>query len=320
MIKILSLKDKEEWDKLADKIGSPFATWDYLLAFSYMGEAYLFCYKDKVIIPFIKRKIDGTEFYDTTSPYGYSGPLGEPELKKEALTAYYNFLSDMEIISDFMRYHPEMCNFADDNRLIFCGNTVVIDLENFDEKSPNKKCRNMINKAKNEGYTFIFEDNCYRFFDVYMETMKRNKADDFYFFPYGTISELFYSEFTKTVSVVDEENNIISTAMFLIGKDSAYYFLSGNNSIIGGANNLLVYEAAMELKKRGIKHLVLGEGLNGEDSLYKFKKSFSEKTLCYYVSKSILYHGIYEILSQGRVRGKFPQYRNRVIMGWKNLK
>ena len=75
------IKSKIEWDDFLRNIDEYdfYHTYDYHQISKSSGDiAILIKYsKDDVLIglPFIIRKINGTPYYDATSPYGYSGPI-----------------------------------------------------------------------------------------------------------------------------------------------------------------------------------------------------------------------------------------------------
>src|SRR5690606_4634354 len=73
---------------------------------------------------FIKREIplsvNGEIYFDLVSPYGYGGPIiTEYKLgcKSELLKGFENdfkkYCSDNKIVSEFVRFHPIICNAID---------------------------------------------------------------------------------------------------------------------------------------------------------------------------------------------------------------
>ena len=70
---------------------------------------------------------------------------------------------------------------------------------------------------------------------------------------------------------------IITSAIFIFHNTYINYFLTGSLYEMRhlAANNLLLYEVALWAKSNGMKYFHLGGGYHGEDSLYRFKESFS---------------------------------------------
>jgi len=90
------------------------------------------------------------------------------------------------------------------------------------------------------------------------------------------------------------------------------------------ASNLLLFEVALWAKRRGIKYFHLGGGYQPNDSLFKFKASFSPQQEQYYIGKVIHHPEYYQYLNTRRLAARgdsandlefFPEYRepNRVF-------
>ena len=83
---------------------------------------------------------------------------------------------------------------------------------------------------------------------------------------------------------------MISCAIILYSDRYAHYHLSGmrTDSRQYGSMNLLLFEAAKWAQENGKELLHLGGGVEGEDSLYRFKKQFNKYgQLNYWIGSNI---------------------------------
>jgi lipid II:glycine glycyltransferase (peptidoglycan interpeptide bridge formation enzyme) len=98
---------------------------------------------------------------------------------------------------------------------------------------------------------------------------------------------------------------------------SAHYHLSGTlrDYMSYGANNLGLYEIALDLCKNGCKSFHLGGGYGGDSSpLLKFKRSFNKNgDLDFYIGKRIFnqeeYDEVCKAVGIEDKTGFFPAYR-----------
>ncbi len=330
MQEVIDIKQKKEWEEHTRQIPVPFCKWEYSKAFSYMGRPKLFVCgnkKDFIIMPFILRKIKKTSRLDITSPYGYSGPVkfGSPE-KAEFNEAFEKYLIDNKIVSYFLRFNPMLRNRKLHQHSDTAGESVYISLDDYPECA-SKACRNSIARAERDTIwveSLIGSDasrlpvaspKSYirKFMRLYYNTMKRKKADKRYFFPEDALKRIARMEGTIiffAFRAPDPEP--IAASMFLsAGCKTAYYFLSGSDHPCKpGLSNLILHGAAKFFKEAGVKRLCLGEGYSGQDSLFKFKASFSDLRAEHFVLKSTLDIMKYQELSVGKKGDFFPLYRS----------
>ena len=153
MFEIISLDNYEYWDKIVKS----FALYDvyYLSGYSkgfYIhgdGTPLLFYYHDndiRGICVMIKRDVTHTEYFkntvengkwfDIVTPYGYGGFIFEGILNAEVIErfneVYSNKLKEENIISVFVRYHPQLQNadlFRSVSNVIDLGKTIDMNLE-----------------------------------------------------------------------------------------------------------------------------------------------------------------------------------------------
>ena len=166
------------------------------------GHTCVFHYKSKcgeIRYMFIKRKvpylIEGKQYYDITTPYGYGGPvILSYNNKKELIKNYHNefaaYCLKNDIICEFIRFHPLFNNAQDFNQVYeveYLHDTIGtnLKLKNPIEEEFSKKCLKNIRRSLNKGVTYKVNDNIdniEEFIKIYYATMDRNSASDFYYF------------------------------------------------------------------------------------------------------------------------------------------
>lgn len=303
MITIYSLEEHEEWDSIVRSFKDCDVYWlsGYVKAFKIHGdgEPLLFYYQDdsvRGINLVMKRdiakdkhfvgKLTEGECFDFASPYGYGGWLIEGSNSEILFDFYSKWCQKHSIVSEFVRFHPVIKNHEFSKNfyeVIPLGNTVVLDLSSPETIWANLTStnRNMIRKAQKNGIKIYNGRNpeLYETFrKIYNETMDKNEANNYYYFTsdfYSSICEdlpenaqIFYAVFNDA---------IIAASIMLTANRKMNYHLSGMLKEYRSlpSTNLLLYKSALWGSANGYKTLYLGGGLgSGEDSLYKFKKSF----------------------------------------------
>ena len=301
MIRIFSIEERKEWDEVVRS----FAEYDvyylsgYVRAFEIHGdgEPQMFYYDDnglRGIYVYMKRKtaIDGV--YDSITPYGYGGFLLEGDQSEENLkelwAASVQKMKELNIVDNFVRYHPVLANAVPMkvcSDVIDLGKTVAMDLTSEEVIWTNihSKNRNMIRKAEKNGIEIkhgqgleLFDE----FIKIYNATMDKDNAEEYYYFKpefYRSIHEdlkdnyeMFWAEY---------EGKIIAMSIMIFANGRLNYHLSGSDIEYRNLapSNLLLYKAALWGCEKGMKTFHLGGGVgSGEDNLYKFKAAFNRKS------------------------------------------
>lgn len=303
------------------------------------GEAMLFFFESKngkIAYPMIKRKIKtetNLDLYDVTTPYGYGGPLVETYTKDELLIlefreAFNAYCKTHRIISEFVRFHPLLNNhrgLENEMEIVHRSNTVEIKLHQEADLLSNipGKTRNMIRKAlKNniEVKKLKIEDYLEEFILMYYVTMNRNQAVGYYYFTeeyFRKTIKLFGPNLHLFGAFVNGQ--MISSTLILTKGSFMHYHLSASLRKYQhlGANNVLLYTIAQWGEENGMERFHLGGGYSGnEDSLFKFKKSFSTfQPLQFCIGKKIHHPDFYHMLvlenEIAEDKGFFPLYRSK---------
>lgn len=267
-----------------------------------------------MLFPFLSRTFayQGQTLQDFETAYGYGGPIwhqANDQFKVVALHMMVDELKHQNYIAGFVRFHPLLANYASFSvgRLIEDRKTVAIDLSLEENdiwmQEIHTKNRNVIKKGEKSGLYFVV-DNDFKylsdFIRLYDATMDKLDAADFYYF-----KQQYYEEFVNTLpnsflGVVLYEDRVVSAAIFMYEGEYGHYHLSGSDvtALKLSPNNFMLWHAALELKRRGVKVLHLGGGTTSaeDDSLFCFKSRFSKHTYQFCLGKLIfneqLYHGI----------------------------
>lgn len=294
----------------------------------YFAEAYLNLYKDDGIsecficqedeniwlFPYIKKQIiyKNNIYWDFESPYGYGGPISNCDnngFLRQAQNEFYSFLKNNGFIAGLIRFHPLLNNhilLQNCATLFFnrytVGVNLLLDIKKIWQEQMHSKLRNSIRNAQKAGFTFLV-DTTFRFYDefknLYIETMKKNHAAEFYFFNneyFELVKESFLGN--SFLGHVLHGKEIISSAIFLYSNDYSHYHLSGNNSdyLHMNPNSFLLFKSIEYFKSINKKIFHLGGGADSsiDNTLYRFKGRFSKQRYDFYMGEIIFNQSIYD--------------------------
>lgn len=287
---------------------------------------------------FIKRAIpilvEGKQYYDIITPYGYGGPIvlstdgNKDELLREYDLAFQEYCIEQDIVSEFVRFHP-IYNNAMDFQHIYnvekIRNTIGTNLCLKDPIAEEfgKSCRKNIRRALNAGISYkITEnpDNIDTFIDIYYNTMTRDNAAEFYYFSrsyFNTMIALLREKMILVEAIY--ENRVIAANICFVYDKNIHIHLSGTLSeyLRLSPAYILRYAVAIWGKENGLYMIHHGGGVSNseDDSLYRFKKQFGKNTeFEFHIGKAIYNKSIYDELC--RISGNndcdfFPAYRKR---------
>lgn len=343
MLSVYMLDQSEQWDAVVRSFAEYDVYWlsGYVKAFKIHGdgEPILFYYEDAIVRGInvvMKRDIakdkhfadqlpEGT-YYDFSSPYGYGGWIIEGEKTGKLFEEYQAWVEKNNIISEFVRFHPMLKNhelsrnFYD---VIQLGEVVHMELSSPEVIWDNiiSKNRNMIRKANKNNvkiYNGRFPEIYEKFRAIYNGTMDKDEAETYYYF-----EEEFYKSVLEDlpqnaqVFWAEKDGQIIAASIMLATNGRINYHLSGSLREFSSLapTNLLLYEVALWGSANGYKTFYLGGGVgSGEDSLFKFKRSFYKGDLNrFYIGKKIYnqdkYNELLNLRSEITNSEYFPKYR-----------
>lgn len=350
MLTVYTLEQAKQWDDTVRTFKHYDTYWlsGYVTAFKIHGdgEPILFYFEDKNtrgINVVMKRdiaaddrfqgKLEKGKYFDFATPYGYGGWIIEGEDVASLFKAYEKWCADNNIISEFVRFHPIIKNHEKCNsfyEVICLGEVVHMELDSAETIWSNitSKNRNMIRKAVKSDvkiYNGRYPDIYRKFRDIYNSTMDKNEAEKYYYF-----SENFYESILEDlpenaqVFFAEKDGKVIAASIILMANGKMNYHLSGSLREYGGLapTNLILYKAACWGSANGYRTFYLGGGVgSGEDSLFKFKRSFYRGELNhFYIGKRIYAQDVYDVLLRIRINEDsnvleseyFPQYRSTI--------
>ncbi|NAS13866.1 peptidoglycan bridge formation glycyltransferase FemA/FemB family protein [Poritiphilus flavus] len=266
----------------------------------------------KIAIPLLIRKVPGTDYFDATSVSGYAGPITShigPDFDNSNFRKELQDLLEQErIVSVFSRLNPFVPNqetcLTNIGETTTMGDIVTIDLEKPLEeqrKAYQKRLKTYINKTRRLCQAKIENtpDGLMEFMNLYNETMVRVKATPRYFFPKSYFEGLMQSEeFTTEIWLAreNETGKAIAGAMIVKKNRLVHYHLAGAKSDFWHLNpaKLIIDEVRIQATKQDFSVLNLGGGVGSrQDSLFRFKNSFSKDTIPFKVWKYIVDVDVY---------------------------
>lgn len=279
--------------------------------------------KKQVIYPLLKRPIDGN-WWDITSPYGYSGPYSNDKDKKfyqEFRQAFKQYCEKNKIVSEFIRFHPLLNNYLEAKGIIPLkkrGETIWIDLTKPETtlwKNLRKGHQYSIKKAQKEKIKIKLmpANKIDEFCKLYQETMKRKQAKQYYFFPLNFFVNSFEG-LKKSIFWLGafKKENLIAGAIFLKSDTWLHYHLATTNKdwLSLSPGTLVLWEVIKLGKKMGLTKFHLGGGI--DDNLSFYKQGFSNLRADFYTGEVIHNPQVYNMLCQEKkiISGDyFPLYR-----------
>ena len=288
---------------------------------------------DKTIaIPFLKRTIDNTAFFDLTSVYGYAGPIYkniDASFNNDLFrTELEQVFSELSIVSVFSRLHPYLKkqsivlnNLGQTptlGKVVNINLTLPLDEQRMQygksTKNRTNKCRRLCNVVLAKT-----DEQINSFIDVYYENMDRLSANkDYYFSRKYFFDFLKCTDFETDILLVqlEETGEVIAGSMFVKTNDIVQFHLSGtrNSALNLAPANLFLDEMRVKATEQDYKIFNLGGGVGSkEDSLFKFKSSFSKEHHEFKVWKHIVNNNKYlELIGDKEIDVNeqfFPLYR-----------
>jgi hypothetical protein len=322
--KILTLKDKEEWNKylalLPVEQQDVYYTPEYYQLYEENGDGKANCFlfeKDGKIAlyPYLINSVNklgylfDEEYFDTQGAYGYNGVVASSYDEKFIEDFYLEFdkyCREKNIIAEFTRFHPLINNyiFSKNNLNIITDRiTVYIDLsQEYEEiwlKQYSSKNRNKIRKGRKCYSLEIGRSgvDLVEFKKMYYNTMNKVCAEDYYYFNEDYFQNIIDNNCFLLYAVDKDTKKTEAGLLLLKYSNYSHYHLSGrsleckNNSV----TNFLIDEAVKLSihEKSHFLHLGGGATTSNEDSLLSFKKSFSKNESFFKIGTRIHNEAIY---------------------------
>lgn len=250
-----------------------------------------------VLFPLVVRPIaaepwaaPGERRFDAITPYGYGGPYAwGPARDRDAefWRAFAGWCAEERIVSTFARLSlfPEQLSIerAPGAVEVRAPNVVVPLTGGADAlwRGYDTRVRKWVEVARRAAIQVEVDREGARldaFLNVYSQTMRRNGAADWYFFPrafFETIATRLRGHYAFFHALQDGE--VVSSDLVLCSQEHVYYFLGGTlaESFPHGPNYLVKHSVASWAIAEGKTGYVLGGGYEPGDGLYRYKRGYA---------------------------------------------
>ena len=301
--------------------------------FQYVFQSDVGCVKNLFIKRVIPQSVNGEQFFDIATPYGYGGPYiescaegGKEQLLAEYKAAFGRYCRENKIVSEFVRFHPILNNgrdFAEIYNAQCIRKTVGTSLEGEDPVAEefSKSARKSIRRAIRDGVSWRVTQglkDVSGFMEIYYSTMERDHARDYYYFSrqyFERCLELFGEHVLYVEAIYGETT--VAAGFYLSYGDTIHAHLSGTlkEYLYLSPAYIVKYATALWGKEHGYKRIHYGGGTSNspEDPLFVFKSKFTKSTFFdFYVGRVVWNQPVYDKLVE--MTGKFdseyfPKYR-----------
>lgn len=343
---IIDSAEKEKWNEFRHKCAylpqDVFCFNEYNNLYSNDDcEVQAFAFEDNgkaFFLPYIKRPVPNTsDYYDFETAYGYSGPLVsefDKNFISDAWKSFRQYCDSENIIAGFIRFHPIIKNhelaFPPFIDVIQNGKIVSLNLkdkningiwDNYASSNRNKirlARKNGIETRNGRSPEYVSE-----FRKMYVKTMDRVNAEQFYRFEkkyFESIQKNLQDNFTVFLGF-NENDDPIGASLVLFSESILTYYLSATKDEARklGVANLLRHESINYALAKGISHINFGGGRTSsdDDSLFRYKKAFSDGTEDFYIGKIITKTKVYDEICREWEKKVSPEifekYKSRVL-------
>lgn len=293
---------------------------------------------------FIKREVPvqfySEKYYDIVTPYGYGGPLitgckdkDKKQLAAEFMDAFQVYCEEQRIVSEFIRFHPILKNASDFEEfydVVYLRDTVGTNLADFDDpiqKEFSKTTRRNIRRALEAGVEYkvtVNPDSLKEFKDIYYSTMRRNKADTYYYFDEDYFNDCL-NHFRDNMVLVEVifQGQVIGMGLSFTYENIIHSHLSGTLEEFHHLYPAYILQYALAIwgKENGFSLIHDGGGRTNslDDKLYLFKKQFGKNTKFeFHIGRKVRLRHIYDQLCEAigvSEEGEefFPAYRSKAV-------
>ncbi len=277
----------------------------------------MYYYEENRNFAFVILQINNT-FNDSETPYGYGSFYTNNYSQKFLNNFFYQLkqtLNKNNIIVSLIRFNPlykiPKNNTIDTQyirKIVYMNN-----LKNYTQ-SISKKCLYSIRRGKKLDLNIYTTNNKYdylEFYSIYKALMKNKNAQKELLFSKKYFEDLYESHIAHLIIAKNKNNNTIGGSIFIIKeKCVSYYHLSAFRENMPGLNNYILSLGIELAYSKQSNTMILGGGTsdNMNDSLLKFKLSFSKEMLDFFIGKFIVNEDKYFSLIKKCKNNKYKNY------------
>lgn len=280
--------------------------------------------------------VDGVQYYDAMTPYGYGGPLvlraqeGQQEILLEKFKDALNEkLHEENIICEFVRFHPMEKNAEFFRKMYELRNrrtAVYTDLSADDPVKAEFDTRTIkiVGKSLKSGVNTVIErnpskENLLLFEKCYFENMAAIGASEYYYFSPQYFEQLSAHLGERLILVrCYYEGELIGADLGFDDGDVYTCHLTGVTGTGRSMNaaRVIVADQVCWAKANGFKYVFHGCGRTADenDSLFLFKKFFTKGCLYDFwqgsrITAPEIYAKLCQLSGKSEDTGYFPLYR-----------
>lgn len=350
---LLNMGDSQKWKAYLEQLPIEnqdiYYTPEYYKLYEELGDGKEYCFvfisgNEIVLYPFLINSVNklgytlDQEYFDIQGAYGYNGVVSTT-LEKSFIEEFYqefnSYCHNKNIIAEFTRFHPLLENVKfSKNRMdiSFDRETVYIDLKNSFERIFSQfqaTTRKQIRRATNRHLirVKIYEKDISildTFYDIYIETMKRNDAGQYLYFNRQYFKSIIENTSSCCFIAYAKEKPIAAIIIFY-----NKFYIQGH---LGGALTNYLFMAPFSFlyqeiikfgQKIGCRYFHIGGGTDNtrDNSLLKFKGNFAKERGKFFIGKKIHNHKIYdEVIKQWEEKNpKHNEISKNILLRYRNL-
>lgn len=293
-----AVDDLAEWLSIWESTGrEPFAHPAYVELFEGDGArahcAVIRSGDGRALVPFLLRPIrhggwaPSGGYLDAISPYGYGGPYATPGFDyRDVWFGLKARLSELGVVSFFGRLALGQVprEVPEGTEIVTDADNVVVNLSRTAAEQwvvYEHKVRKNVNRALRSGLTSEVRESfadIAEFTNLYLSTMDRRNAAARYYFDEGFFKRIS-SELPRNRLVAEVRDScgaLVSGELVLTSDKYLYSFLGGTaeDAFALRPNDLLKHAVIDYGRTNGFEGYVLGGGLERDDGIYRYKRSF----------------------------------------------
>ncbi|MDQ2974208.1 MAG: hypothetical protein M3R69_02210 [Acidobacteriota bacterium] len=317
---LISLANAEDWEIAVSRVphGPAHTHWyNAALAASIEDEIVLFEYasgEDRAVCPIVQRRYGKS--VDVATPYGFGGFTSHGQCS--GLPDEFRRLAiEQRWVCGYLALHPLFPHpFVVSDGLEPGRTTYVLDLSISEDlllASMHETHRYELRKDSVLLESIIMEDDPLgrALPALYAETVARVGASNTYHFSETTLNTWVRSPGSLVLGIGEPPQAMV---VCIHTKDIADYFINASTNQGRRYTRILLWAAARELKRRGVRYFNLGGGVREGDTLEAFKRRFGGTPLNVPVLKQVFLPEEFMALS-GQAEavdraGYFPPYRS----------